>query len=265
MTWFKVDDRFHSHRKVLSLSLAAVGLWTRAGSWCSANPDTRGHVPRVLLQTIGAKPALAGELVKSGLWETTPDGWRFHDWDDYQPSPEELEERRDNNASRQQRWRDKRRLDNADRNALRNAESNGENNASGSVTNASPDPVSFKKEESARAHEREFERGYEDGLLDTASLAKNEYVLQLSRRGLEFTKTLKLDDMRSFRQLGEFAEAQAERLKITPTNVIRAVLDVFFDDPKMREHGWPPTFMRDRMLKCFLAHPATQRALQEAG
>ncbi len=31
MVWFKIDDGFWSHPKVLELSDAAVALWTRAG------------------------------------------------------------------------------------------------------------------------------------------------------------------------------------------------------------------------------------------
>ena len=39
MAWFKVDDGFHSSRKVLSIPrrsrLAAIGAWTIAGAWCA--------------------------------------------------------------------------------------------------------------------------------------------------------------------------------------------------------------------------------------
>src|SRR5690606_40138335 len=44
MPWFRVDDRFHAHPKALAVSLAALGLWTAAGSWSSAN-CTGGEVP----------------------------------------------------------------------------------------------------------------------------------------------------------------------------------------------------------------------------
>ena len=40
MTWFKVDDKFHSHRKVAALGadVAALSLWVVAGSWSADQP-----------------------------------------------------------------------------------------------------------------------------------------------------------------------------------------------------------------------------------
>lgn len=130
MTWFKVDDGFHSHPKVLACSLAAVGLWARAGSWCSDHEGTRGEIPNAVLSMFGAKPKLAQELVDAGLWDKTETGWRFHDWDIYQPSAEELEEKRRKNAEKQQRWRER----NPEHNRLRQEKRN-------QVTNPPPVPT----------------------------------------------------------------------------------------------------------------------------
>ena len=33
MPWFNVDDGFAFHRKAVRAGNAAIGLWTRAGSW----------------------------------------------------------------------------------------------------------------------------------------------------------------------------------------------------------------------------------------
>lgn len=93
MAWFKVDDGFWSHPKVLELSTAAVALWVRAGSWCSEHL-TDGRVSRAALFMLRADIDAATELVNAGLWEIDGDGWLFHDWSRYQPSRDEVIERR---------------------------------------------------------------------------------------------------------------------------------------------------------------------------
>lgn len=100
MTWFKVDDSFHSHPKALAAGPAALGLWVVAGSWSGANL-TDGFVPDYVLPRLadGARE-LAETLVTCGLWRRARGGYRFHDWDVYQPSKEEVLKER-------QKWADK--------------------------------------------------------------------------------------------------------------------------------------------------------------
>lgn len=115
MTWFKVDDRFHSHPKVLALRSGAheetaIALWLKAGSWCASNL-TDGAVPSYVLDSLvrrnGAKAA--AELVRVGLWETTADGFRFRSWSEYQPSKSDVESKREKTARKVADWRDKKR------------------------------------------------------------------------------------------------------------------------------------------------------------
>lgn len=83
MPWFPVDDGFHSHPKRLAISLAAVGLWTVAGSWSSAHPND-GVVPDAYLESLSPDaPMLAAELVAAGLWRRRRGGYQFHDWFDW--------------------------------------------------------------------------------------------------------------------------------------------------------------------------------------
>lgn len=90
MPWFKIDDGFWSHPKILELSDAAVALWVRAGSYCAGHL-TDGVVKRSTLRMLGADRDAATELVLAGLWDTNSDGvWSFHDWEDYQPTREEV-------------------------------------------------------------------------------------------------------------------------------------------------------------------------------
>jgi hypothetical protein len=94
MTWFKVDDSFHSHPKVLAASPAALGLWVVAGSWSGANLSD-GLVPdHVLPRLLPDSAELARELVAAGLWKRVRGGYRFHDWDHFNPKREVIEEER---------------------------------------------------------------------------------------------------------------------------------------------------------------------------
>jgi hypothetical protein len=93
MVWFKIDDGFWSHPKVLELSDAAVALWTRAGSYCAGHL-TNGTVKRSTLRVLAADRDAAVELVLAGLWDETPEGWTFHDWEVYQPTREQVEAER---------------------------------------------------------------------------------------------------------------------------------------------------------------------------
>lgn len=99
MTWFKVDDKLHSHPKTTGASLAALGLWTVAGSWCGDH-TTDGRVPlhMVPLLSRGAVE-LADELVDVGLWVRVKDGYKFHDWLAYQPSSKDVAKLREARAA----------------------------------------------------------------------------------------------------------------------------------------------------------------------
>jgi hypothetical protein len=96
--WFKVDDAFHGHPKVMELSPAAVGVWTLAGSWC-ANYLTDGEIKTGVVRRFGADDAMIQELVNAGLWIDLGGAYQFKDWDEYQPLKEEVEAER--NAARE--------------------------------------------------------------------------------------------------------------------------------------------------------------------
>jgi len=84
MTWGKVDDKLHSSVKWRRASRTARGLWTTALSWCS-DQENGGQVPADMLRHLDGTKADAMSLVRVGLWETTEDGYVFHDWDDHNP------------------------------------------------------------------------------------------------------------------------------------------------------------------------------------
>lgn len=104
MAWFKVDDGFWSHPKTATLSDAAVTLWVRAGAY-SCQHLTDGVIKAPVLRLLGDREA-AVELVAAGLWVEASDGWRFHDWDEYQETSETVKQRRADARERQRRARE---------------------------------------------------------------------------------------------------------------------------------------------------------------
>lgn len=102
--FFQVDDQFQVNAKAMALAnraltgdldgLAAIGLWTLAGSLCQAQLTdgvvSLADIVRTTLNPVEG-PRLAGILVEAGLWHAPghscprcPDvaegTWLFHDW-----------------------------------------------------------------------------------------------------------------------------------------------------------------------------------------
>ena len=93
MTWFKVDDHLHDHRKVRLAGTPAMGLWVLAGSWAGDNL-TDGFVPSGVAHRWDADGSLSARLVEVGLWQNAvvdgESGWTFRGWADYQPTREKV-------------------------------------------------------------------------------------------------------------------------------------------------------------------------------
>lgn len=108
MPWFRVEDSFYAHPKVLALPRrtrpADVGLWILAGTW-AAFYLTDGYVPEHVVATLGGAPAGAARLVKCGLWDHADGGYQFHDWQNYQPTRQQVLTRRETDRVRQARGR----------------------------------------------------------------------------------------------------------------------------------------------------------------
>lgn len=175
MPWFKVDDSFYDHPKVFDAPDSAIALWVRAGCWAARNL-TDGFVPVNLARRMcdDADTAVK-ELIERGLWEAVEanashaasdspqtasarrgmdgGGYRFRDWDDYQPSAEKVRDLRAKRAAAGRKGGV------ASGNTRRGGEANGEANASGGAsavlkqnrTPTRPDPDA-SKEASVSAH-----------------------------------------------------------------------------------------------------------------
>ena len=66
MSWARLDDRFHSHPKVLAAGNAGAGLYCRALSYC-ADYGTYGFVPKAWAKMAGTT-AECTRLTDAGLW-----------------------------------------------------------------------------------------------------------------------------------------------------------------------------------------------------
>lgn len=130
MPWFKVDDSYWSHPKVLLSGLEARGVWVTAASWC-AQHMTDGRIPQDVLLTLipAAKRkvlAACDELERLGMWTRDGADWLFHDWTAYNPTRQQIEADRAQHRQRQQRYLSSKR-------------------ANGPVTNGVSDGVSDKR------------------------------------------------------------------------------------------------------------------------
>ena len=128
MTWFRVDDSFYDHPKVLGLDMSARGLWVSAGTYC-ARHLTDGVISEREIRVIGGTRRQAEKLVAAGLWrvvdpvDNSVDGavgnsagdsavnlsrgrrasggassrarrYAFNDWRDFQPTRDDVNAKR---------------------------------------------------------------------------------------------------------------------------------------------------------------------------
>lgn len=110
MVWFRVDDSFYDHPKVVSIPRSiraeAVGTWTLAGDWC-ARHLTDGVLPIAQVEELGGTMAGALALVKAKLWTKTKTEFRFRSWAEYQPTRAQVESARESERTRKARQRAK--------------------------------------------------------------------------------------------------------------------------------------------------------------
>lgn len=105
MPHFRVDDMFHGHPKAREAGLAAIGLWTLAGSHSMAY-KLDGAVPQYFIDGFKREGDRAAEsLARVGLWLPSVNGYDFHDWLDWQPSAEEIEKDRERQRLRSREFR----------------------------------------------------------------------------------------------------------------------------------------------------------------
>ena len=107
MTWFKVTDNFYDHPKVMKAGNSAIGLWIRCCTY-SANKEEDGRIPMEIAHTYGTRRDI-DRLSATGMWMVLDDEYYVPNFLKYNPSHEQLEAKRADEAKRQQRSRQSRR------------------------------------------------------------------------------------------------------------------------------------------------------------
>jgi hypothetical protein len=100
----KLSVDLPDHPKVAELSDRAFRALI--ASWCyAARFETDGYLPEQAQRAVGMNNKLAGELEAAGLLHRNGAGWHVHDWDEHQPTAEEIARRRDMANKRQAEYR----------------------------------------------------------------------------------------------------------------------------------------------------------------
>src|SRR5699024_1847914 len=112
LSWFKVDDRLPTSRKMLRIPrnrrTSVIGLWTIAGAW-SAHDLTDGFVPAFMIEEWGGTEADAEELIRAGMWaedeHDADPGYQCGNGDEYQPTKADVEAKREYERERKRQQR----------------------------------------------------------------------------------------------------------------------------------------------------------------
>ena len=108
MTWLRLDDQFHRHRKVAPLSDAAFRLHVTVMLECS-NQLTDGRIDCALVPTLPRAPRtlkrVTDELERAGLWHRDGDAWVVHDFLDWNPPAQDVLRKREAARERMRRAR----------------------------------------------------------------------------------------------------------------------------------------------------------------
>lgn len=102
--WLKIDDKFHDHPKVVAAGNAAVGLWVRCASY-SADYELDGFIPETTARQVSEHYTQMRRLNRVGLWVPTEGGFHLPDFLEYNPSAEEVRDRRKQDAQRKRNGR----------------------------------------------------------------------------------------------------------------------------------------------------------------
>lgn len=96
MVWIRIDDQIAHHPKFIAAGPVAAWLWVCGNGYCNKYL-TDGFIPRSAIKTLGGvknAPMWAKQLAKVGLWDRVKNGYRVHDFHDFNPSAAEVRAKR---------------------------------------------------------------------------------------------------------------------------------------------------------------------------
>lgn len=269
MSWFRVDDAFHSHPKVLALRgsryrKGALALWALAGSWC-AQQLTDGRIPVGVVQQLGGKSAEADTLVSVGLWVRTSDGYAFHDWEGRNPTRAQVETARGKNANRVKRWREKHATVGGAGNGAGNAVTDEVGNEVGNqvtervtnlVRNASIDPIPSHPIPRERAHAPPLalvRAPTEENRPDGQKLSRSQFISVLiggvrqafESEGLAPPKQTRVLTWRGWDDIATWCDTQAALEGRSQIEVAQRLVRGFMIVEYRKRRGYPLPFLAE--------------------
>lgn len=111
LPWVRIDTQFASNPKILYLvedkKFRAAFVWVASLGYSGAQ-GTDGFLPTACLPFLHASRSDAKALVDVGLWVETIGGWEINGWADFQPTSDEMAERKKRaKAAAMTRWHGK--------------------------------------------------------------------------------------------------------------------------------------------------------------
>lgn len=97
LQWVRIDTQFASNPKILYLvedrKFRATFVWMAGMAYAGAH-GTDGFIPKAALPTFHGTQKDAEDLVEVGLWNASLGGWEINSWAEFQPSTEEMAQRK---------------------------------------------------------------------------------------------------------------------------------------------------------------------------
>ncbi len=140
MQWVRLDVAFPRNHKVLALLAQRNGSNAVVTYVCglayAGEQGTNGFIPREALAHIHGSLRNAEALTDAGLWHKQAGGWVVNGWEEFQPSTEEMKQRKVRaEAGAAARWDGHEAMTNAERQRLyRMRKRSMRNGASGNAT-----------------------------------------------------------------------------------------------------------------------------------
>lgn len=106
MPWFRLDDKWHNHPKVVKAGNAAAGLWARCGDYSSEHL-LDGFVPIDVARAYGTAREIT-RVTQAQLWQPCTGGFLIRDFLEYNPSAEQVRADRAATLERVHKFRAKR-------------------------------------------------------------------------------------------------------------------------------------------------------------
>jgi len=147
MGWVRLDDNFADHLKVIALSDSAFRLFI-TGLCYSNRQLTDGFLSYQIVATwVGDNPTKpSDELEENNLWRRADKGFFIRSYDEYQPSREQVTEKRNQGKARLERFRQKRSADETEMKRVSGAFQERFGNGNETVTPTQPNPTQPNKD-----------------------------------------------------------------------------------------------------------------------